>query len=67
VCERKKSDNRLNKFVDEKCSILRNLIERESKERLCKGQEIEESLSNDLISIKERLEEEKQVSSSNLE
>jgi hypothetical protein len=47
--DRKKNDARLAKFVEEKSSMLRDLIERESKERLSRGQEMEESLTQDLI------------------
>ncbi len=36
--DRKRNDARLAKFVEEKTSMLRDLIEREAKERLSKGQ-----------------------------
>ena len=67
VYERKKSDARLAKFMEDKCLVLRDVIEREIKERNTKGQEIEESLTQDLIEIKAKLEEEKKVSTDNLE
>ena len=46
--------------------MLRDLIERESKERINKGQELENSLTQDLIEIKSKLEEEKESSSQGL-
>ena len=55
VHERKKSDVRLAKFMEDKCLVLRDIIEREIKERNTKGQEIEESLTQDLIEIKAKL------------
>lgn len=33
VDERKASDARITRFVDEKCAIIKDLIERENKER----------------------------------
>jgi hypothetical protein len=38
VADRKKSDARLAKFVEEKTCMLRDLVERESRERMNKGQ-----------------------------
>jgi hypothetical protein len=38
VYERKKSDARLAKFMEDKCLVLRDIIEREIKERNVKGQ-----------------------------
>ena len=67
VYERKKSDVRLAKFMEDKCLVLRDIIEREIKYRNTKGQEIEESLTQDLIEIKAKLEEEKNLSTDNLE
>jgi hypothetical protein len=34
INERKVSDARISRFVDEKCALLRDLIEREAKERI---------------------------------
>jgi hypothetical protein len=56
VEERKASDARISRFADEKCGVLRDLIERENKERAGCIQEIEESLSRDLGEIREKLE-----------
>jgi hypothetical protein len=44
--------------VDEKCAVLRDLIERESKERSTAIKEVEDSLSRDLGEIREKLESE---------
>jgi hypothetical protein len=41
VEERKASDARLNRFIDEKCAILRDLIEKEAKERTTAIKDIE--------------------------
>ena len=46
VGERKASDTRISRFVDEKSAILRDLIEREAKERICSIKEIEDSLAS---------------------
>ena len=56
VDERKASDARITRFVDDKCSIIRDLIERENKERVVCIKDIEESLEKDLSDIRERLE-----------
>jgi hypothetical protein len=40
VTERKSSDARMSKFIDEKCFVLRDLIERELKERTTSGRNI---------------------------
>lgn len=58
VEERRASDARLSRFVDEKCAVLRDLIEREGKERTTCIKEVEESLGRDLNEIRERLESE---------
>lgn len=39
--------------------MLRDFIDREARERLNRGQQIEESLTQDLIEIKAKLDEEK--------
>ena len=56
VDERKASDARITRFVDDKCAIIRDLIERENKERGTCIKDIEESLDRDLSDIRERLE-----------
>ncbi len=56
VGERKASDTRISRFVDEKSAILRDLIEREAKERICSIKEIEDSLARDLSLIREKME-----------
>jgi len=56
VEERKASDARLNRFIDEKCAVLRDLIEKEAKERTTAIKDIEESLSRDLGEIRDKLE-----------
>lgn len=56
VGERKASDARISRFVDEKSAILRDLIEREAKERISSIKEIEDSLSRDLGFIREKME-----------
>lgn len=56
VDERKASDARITRFVDEKCAVIRDLIERENKERSFVIREIEDSLDRDLNDIREKLE-----------
>lgn len=56
VEERKASDSRISRFIDEKCAVIRDLIERENKERSCAIKEIEDSLSRDLGEIREKLQ-----------
>jgi len=50
--DRKASDARISRFIDEKCAIIRDLIDREAKERTVSIQEIEESLDRDLNEIR---------------
>ena len=54
--ERRASDARISRFIDEKCAILRDLIERQAKERTNNIKDIEESLARDLTEIREKLE-----------
>lgn len=56
--ERRASDARIARFVEEKCAIIRDLIERENKEREMEINGIQESLNRDLGEIRERLENE---------
>jgi hypothetical protein len=56
IDERKASDARITRFVDEKCAVIRDLIERENKERSIAIREIEDSLDRDLADIREKLE-----------
>jgi len=54
--ERKASDSRISRFIDEKCAVIRDLIERENKERNSSIKEIEDSLSRDLTEIRDKLQ-----------
>lgn len=56
VDERKASDARITRFVDEKCAIIKDLIERENKERTVCIKDIEQSLEKDLSDIRDKLE-----------
>lgn len=56
VDERKASDARITRFVDEKCAVIRDLIEKENKERNSAIKEIEDSLDRDLTDIRDKLE-----------
>lgn len=56
VDERKASDARITRFVDEKCAVIRDLIEKENKERNLGIREVEDSLDRDLADIREKLE-----------
>ena len=55
VDERKASDARITRFVDDKCAVIRDLIERENKERTIAIKDIEESLEKDLSEIRDKL------------
>lgn len=57
VDERKASDARITRFVDEKCGVIRDLIDRENKERILEIKDIENSLDRDLGDIRDKLEE----------
>ena len=56
VDERKACDARITRFVDDKCAVIRDLVDRENKERTTAIKEIEESLDKDLADIREKLE-----------
>ena len=56
VDERKASDARITCFVDDKCTIIRDLIERENKERAVCIKDIEDSLERDLSDIRDKLD-----------
>ena len=56
VDERKASDARITRFVDEKCAVVRDLIEKENKERSMEIKDIENSLERDLNDIRDKLE-----------
>jgi DNA anti-recombination protein RmuC len=56
VDERKASDARITRFVDDKCAVIRDLIDRENKERATVIKDIEDSLDKDLSDIREKLE-----------
>lgn len=55
VDERKASDARITRFVDDKCAVIRDLIERENKERTIAIKDIEDSLEKDLSEIRDKL------------
>ena len=56
VDERKASDARITRFVDDKCAVIRDLIERQNKERVMAIKDIEDSLERDLSEIRDKLE-----------
>lgn len=56
IDERKASDARIARFVDDKCAIIRDLIDRENKERSINIKDIEDSLDKDLSDIREKLD-----------
>ena len=56
IDERKASDARITRFVDDKCTIIRDLIDRENKQRVMAIKDIEDSLERDLVEIRDKLE-----------
>ena len=56
VDERKASDARITRFVDDKCAVIRDLIERQNKERVMAIKDIEDSLERDLSEIRDKLQ-----------
>ena len=55
--QRKVSDERIIKFIDQETALLRDLIETEARERQASGLEIEQSLEADVLEIRGKIEE----------
>ena len=53
--ERRVNDAKIMKFIEGKCTLLREVLDEEANERQAKAQEIECSLNGDLSEIKEKI------------